>query len=339
MLLDSLYWREPLWLWLLMIPTVLVLLGRYQQKRFWSRLADKELIPWLQVETNTNSSRFSQALLLSSWLMLVIALSGPRTPEYIPPEVRPKKETVIAIVDLSSSMQAVDVALDSKYMTRILAAKKLLKNWSSELPNRLRTGIIIFAGHAHWLLKPTDDIGLIKHHLNQLDHLVPPTLGNELSGAISLAKEKLSASQEATHLILLTDGDIDEIHRQKAELALFKLLEKHNNVHLNIIGIGGVESARIPTSRNKPLLIDNRPATTRLESQWLTQIASDTKSRYIDIKTASHQSLEKLLQLPSPRILPENFSMVLWQEWFGIPLSIGTLILLIALQFPKREKG
>jgi len=335
MMLDSLYWREPLWLWLILLPVALLLLGQYRQQQFWLRLADPELLPWIQSKSENSSYNLPKVLLIVSWLLFSVALSGPRTPLYIPPDVRPEKETAIIIVDFSSSMQAIDAAINNKTTSRIIAAKYLLQHWSKEMPETLQVGIIIFAGHAHWLLKPTDDFHLIKHHLNQFDQLIPPTLGNELAGALRLAEAELHNSQQTTHLVLLTDGDFDETHREKAELTFIGLREKHNNLHLNIIGIGGIESARIPTNRNKPLMVDNRPATTRLESQWLHLIARNTKSQYLKIDTASKQSFTTLLQLKQPRILPENLTDVLWHELFSIPLSIGIILLLAALQLQK----
>jgi len=331
---ESIYWREPLWLWLMLLPLVLVFIGKFFQKRFWLQIADAELLPWLQTTSTNSASRFPQLLFVISWLLFMLALSGPRTPDYIPPEALPQQEKAVIIVDYSSSMQTMDATAGGKNTSRIKAAQQLLQHWSKELPDRLQVGIIIFAGHAFWILKPTADFHLLEHHINQLDQFMPPTLGNELSGAFKLAEQELSNKQQAKHLLLITDGDIDTTHRNKAAFSLSELIEK-TDVNLKVIGFGGIEASRIPDGLKRPLIIDNRPATSRLESQWLKQLASNANSQYLKSDAAFKDSLKKLLNLQASRIQPENFSDVIWHEWFALPLLLGIILFLVALQFTK----
>lgn len=332
MMLNALYWREPFWLLLILLPIMLVVLIHYRQRHLWASIADSNLLPWLKAESPYNVSILTRSMLLLAWLLFCVALAGPRTPRYIPPSLQVQQEQVVAVIDFSESMKAKDAGLVQSNQSRIQAARQLLEHWLSQLPAATHFGLVVYAGHAHLLLKPTDDHALVKHYLENLDQIKPPTLGNELAGALALAAKTFQASKGKQHLLLMTDGDLDTVARQSAEVMIKKLRQEHN-LRLQVIGIGGTEAVRVPATSSKPLIIDGKAVISRLESAWLKQLAGN--DYFIKAKAAYQQTANELLALTPPRINQEAQAKVLWDEWFSVPLLTAIFMLLLALN--RRE--
>ncbi len=332
---DTLYWREPLWLSLLALPLLIVPLYRLRQKARWAKLADRDLLPWLESISTPTSRMPVRLMLLLAWGLFILALSGPRTPRYIPPEVSPAKEKIIFIADLSASMNARDARTNLTSTARSLATQQLATNWSKALTKQVQTGIVIFAGNAHWLLKPSNDADLVLHYFDQLSQIIPPTLGNELTGAIRLAGEDIISSHQRGHIVILSDGDIDTDHRVDAEKTVAEIRQRYSEIDFTIVGIGGSEEIKVLDWIDQPLLINQRATTTRLDSKWLKRLASIANGQYLPLENAANLSLTDAINLRTPTIHPEDRTKVLWREWFSVPLILGILLLLAALELAK----
>jgi Ca-activated chloride channel family protein len=66
------------------------------------------------------------------------------------------KATVILVLDVSGSMQAVDVK-----PTRLIAAQKAIHTFLDKVPSRVRVGLVLFAGEAQVATPPTRDHQLV----------------------------------------------------------------------------------------------------------------------------------------------------------------------------------
>ena len=66
------------------------------------------------------------------------------------------KATVILVLDVSGSMQAVDVK-----PTRLAAAQKAIHTFLDKVPSRVRVGLVLFAGEAQVATPPTRDHELV----------------------------------------------------------------------------------------------------------------------------------------------------------------------------------
>jgi Ca-activated chloride channel homolog len=72
--------------------------------------------------------------------------------------------TVILVLDVSGSMQAVDVK-----PTRLVAAQKALHTFLEKVPPRLKVGLVLFAGEAQVATPPTTDHELVSEAINEVD--------------------------------------------------------------------------------------------------------------------------------------------------------------------------
>jgi Ca-activated chloride channel family protein len=72
--------------------------------------------------------------------------------------------TVVLVLDVSGSMQAIDVK-----PTRLVAAQKALHTFLDKVPERLKVGLVLFAGEAQVATPPTTDHGLVSEAIDEVD--------------------------------------------------------------------------------------------------------------------------------------------------------------------------
>jgi len=267
-----------------------------------------------------------------AWLLLSLALAGPRIPAWIPPSLQAGQSDIVAVVDFSASMRVNDGQPD-----RIGEARQLLLHWIDRLPPGARLGLVIYAGQAHRILRPTADHGLARHILAQLPQLSPPLLGNNLADALRKATDSFDPKATSRHVLVFSDGDIDPRNRQTAMNAL---ADRSANTAFNVhwIGVGGGEPRTVPRPDGSPLQIDGQRIVSRREGAWLRQVAAHPHGHYYPAETLAHTALTEVLELSPLRIAPENSEQVLWTEYFAVPLIPGIILFLLGLQLPAADR-
>jgi len=326
-----LYWREPLLLWLMLLPLAVALFSTLRERKRQASLVDAELIPWIQPPKRSRHQRFTPLLFSAVWVLLVLALAGPRTPQYIPNDLSSATDRVVILLDYSGSMRTVD-ALNTQgvVVPRISSATQLASSWFNQDEPVVETGLVAYSGRAHWLLKPTSDSNLIQHFLSQGDQLYLPTLGSHVVDALSTIKALPNGPSLKTHVVLMTDGDIALEKREGLESTLLEL-QASVPMTLSLIGLGSVEPTQVP---------GHPSATTRLDSTYLKSLASLHQDfNYRTPEQLSGQPLLEWLSIQSRRITPENYPKVLWFEWFSIPLMLAVLLLLVFVNRAKSRRS
>ena len=320
-----LYWREPAWLWVTLLPLLPTLWMYMRRRSAWARIVDPSLRPWVEAPAQKGRQTLSRVALAVAWLLLCVALAGPRTPRWVPPAVQ-QDSAVIAVVDLSWSMAARDARPDRRRF-----AQALLADWTAQMPASLRLGIVVYAGHAHRLLPPTTDQELVRHFVHELDGINLPTLGNALADALRLAGESLAETETrgGRHLLLISDGDLGPDAQHAAETAVRDWLPPAR-INLQVVGVGGPEAVGVPRSATEPLVIDGERVVSRRDAQWLRLFAGHVDGGYHAAEAIAGQSLVQVLGLRDPRIDPGDNDRVLWDEWFGFPLLAGIVVFLLA---------
>lgn len=143
-------------------------------------------------------------LLLGAWVVMIIALSGPRQTL---PELAAKvtgHEIVLAI-DLSGSMVQRDFTLDGKTVTRIDAVKSVAQSF---IRNRAgdRLSLIFFGSTAYFATPQTYDIEAVAHALEQAEIGISGR-ATGIGDAMGLALKRLDTSDSTSKtVILLSDG-------------------------------------------------------------------------------------------------------------------------------------
>jgi Ca-activated chloride channel family protein len=91
---------------------------------------------------------------------LCVAAARPRVHRLVASD----NATVVLVLDVSGSMQAVDVK-----PTRLVAAQRALHTFLDKVPKRLKVGLILFAGEAQVATPPTTDHALVSEAIDEVD--------------------------------------------------------------------------------------------------------------------------------------------------------------------------
>jgi Ca-activated chloride channel family protein len=129
-------------------------------------------------------------LFIAALAALCVALARPHVDRLIPVD----RAMVILVVDSSRSMQAKDVK-----PTRLAAAQEALREFLDRAPNKLRVGLVVFAGDAQVAAPPTTDHGLVEQSIDEIGEFQTfggTAIGDALAAAVELAQRSLSDGQD-----------------------------------------------------------------------------------------------------------------------------------------------
>ncbi|HEV3480206.1 MAG TPA: VWA domain-containing protein [Gaiellaceae bacterium] len=134
------------------------------------------------------------ALFIGALASLCVALARPHVERLIPVE----KAMVILVIDTSRSMQAKDVK-----PTRLAAAQEAMRRFLDRVPDKVRVGLVVFAGDAQIGAPPTTDHGLVEESIDEIGqfHTFGGTaIGDALAAAVELAQDALNEGNETIAL-------------------------------------------------------------------------------------------------------------------------------------------
>lgn len=324
------YWRAPWWLLFVFYPLLLALLQQRLRRLSLRRYADPQLHGWVAVSgTAVSSNRRQQLAMGLFWLLLGVALAGPRSPLLIPAEAQPSQGSLIAIVDLSRSMDVADMK-----RSRREAAIDTLQTWASA-SNLPEIGLILFAGKEHLYLPPTADPVTLKRFISQLSDIALPTHGNQLAGALESARLLLQHAPKPHMVVLLSDGDLGAAAQAQATTPIEALIA--SDVTVTMLGFGGQKPAPIPSGVGGWLTADDRQVLSARNDQWFNAMAKRSGVGYLPVVSGEPPALERIWKHTPVRIADDKMERVLWREWFQLPLAAALLFLLGALQRPNRS--
>jgi len=185
MFLEQLYWREPLWVLLVLFPLWMMLWRFLRQRHGLHQYADKKLLPWIVVPDLQNRNRWRLITRFLIWLLLGLAAAGPRLLLFAPEDLLPPQSAAVIVIDQSRSMQASDVFPD-----RLLQAHDMASRWVQDTDD-VKLGLILFAGAAHVVLPPTSDKQALQETTSLLREIQLPTHGSAITESLQQAKSLL----------------------------------------------------------------------------------------------------------------------------------------------------
>ncbi|MGZ8717503.1 MAG: VWA domain-containing protein [Gaiellaceae bacterium] len=139
---------------LLVVPLAIALckLAGRRRMRYAVRYTNVDLLALVAASGRPWRRYLATGLFLAALAVLCIAVSRPR----VDSTVTSDKATVILVLDVSGSMQAIDVK-----PTRLAAAQKAIHTFLEKVPSRVRVGLVLFAGEAQVATPPTRDHALV----------------------------------------------------------------------------------------------------------------------------------------------------------------------------------
>jgi Ca-activated chloride channel family protein len=256
------------------------------------------------------------------WLVWFLLLCALAKPIWFADPIRLQQESrdMIVSLDLSGSMQEVDMQLEGKTVDRLTLVKNLLNEFIV-LRHGDRLGLILFADHAYLQTPLTFDLKTITEMVAETElGLVgqKTAIGESIALAI---KRFVENKNEQRVLILLNDGAntagiIDPIQAAKQAAK--------NNITIYTIGIGADEMIRKSFFGNQRV----NPSA-ELDERSLTEIAKITGGQYFRARNQDElQNIYQQLNLLEP-IESDFLEFRPEKNLFYWPLSIALLIILM----------
>lgn len=345
--LEQIAWRQPEWLWALLLPLVLLSWRWWRQQASQQAYADKHLWPWLKVQISAMRGgrklwRLSPVLwLLLGWCSLVLALAGPKLYQQSEQNSPLQGVDIMLVLDLSRSM----LIEEQPQVTRFEQAQLLAESFTKQLQPQDRVGLSVFSGSAHLVSPLVFDKNLV---VQDLQHIAPgmvPLDGSWLEPAIIQALQHLRLNQfaqdsarkiqnRAKAVVVLSDGAAPflqpvELPEHVRDVPLQQWLQD-DSTQLWMLGIGSLNAKPVP-DKNHPSgfkHFQGLPVSSPLQEQGLQQWAQKAKN---GVYWRSNGNLSFLqAQLEQLRASSQTQS-IQSQQWLWLDIGPWFIALAIAL--------
>lgn len=209
--------------------------------------------------------------------LLIIALLGPSFGEG-KREVKSVGKDIMVCIDLSKSMDALDIA-----PTRLEKVKNELKKMA-QVFNASRMGIIIFSSEAFMQCPLTYDQNALSLFIDAMNTSLVPTGGTDFGPPLRMAMEKLQSEQsrvtEVTSkiIILISDGEDfgDETDAVISEI-------ENQGLKVFTLGVGTEKGGQIRAGSGYKTDRQGNVVITRLNPDALRSLARKTGGQYFEI--------------------------------------------------------
>ncbi|MDG2473460.1 MAG: VWA domain-containing protein [Pseudomonadales bacterium] len=257
-------------------------------------------------------------ILLLIWLLLLTTLNRPII-QGEPIKINSIARDMMLAVDISGSMDELDMQLEGETVRRIDSVKKVLNDFIDRR-NGDRIGLILFADQAYVQAPLTFDLSTVKQLLNeaQLGFAGQKTaIGDALGLAI---KRLIERPNQSRTLILLTDGANNAGKIKPLEASA---LAAENQIKIHTIAIGAdftIQNSWFSRQSRRPSSIDEKT---------LKIIAAETGGIFFRAKNT--EQLETIYT-ELDRIEPVDQDAQFYRpakQLFYIPLSLSLAIALL----------
>lgn len=278
--------------------------------------------------TAQKSSLLPALFLSLSWCFLVLAIMQPEKVDQFT-QVKTQGYDLMLAVDISSSMQAIDMSTALKTISRLDATKEVVKKFVRGRQGD-RVGLITFGESAYLHVPLTlDTLSVSK----MLDDIAPGMAGNAtaIGDAIGLSVRNLRDRPEGSRvLVLLTDGEDNSSSIPPLEATK---LAKQYGIKIYTIGIGKNGAVPFPTNFGYQM------ATVSMNEDLLKEIAETTGGKYF--LATDRNGLESIYaQINSLEKTESNENIFFIRDpLYRYPLSLSALFLLFYLlsELPMRR--
>lgn len=317
-------------LWLVPVTGYLLVYAHSKRMAAAAQFVDLPMVSRLMPAFSTARCWIKAIVLMTSLVMLVIALARPRFGIYFE-EISGRGVDVFVLLDVSRSMLAEDVAPN-----RLQRARSDIRDLLQKLEGD-RVGLIVFAGAPVVKVPLTTDQDYFRMILDEVDTDSAPRGGTLIGDAVRKALESMEQRTDRDQaIVLITDGgDQDSFPEEVARTAA------QRNIRIITVGLGDTtEGARIPRRGNDGSLTyvqhEGQEVWSKMDGDLLQKIAVETNGAYVPAQTKAYDlgriyedHLSKLTQGDVHMEKRKRF-----RERFQLFGGLGLLLLLIEMLIP-----
>lgn len=324
------------YLWILMIPVILVILFSFVlkwKKRVRASLGDLALIQRLTRNYAHRAYKIKFYLVIIALLLGVAAAMGLRRPTLQATEKSAGIDIIVAL-DVSRSMLSQDIK-----PTRLDRAKQLIGNMIDQLYNN-RVGFVVFAGQAILQMPLTDDVGAMKMYLSNVNTNMVPIPGTAIGAALSVADQALqSPDKKHKAVILITDGEDHDEATDKAVKQLY-----NDGVTVFTIGVGTPGGTPIfdPSVNGYMKDQNGKVVISKLNEKELKNIAAGTNGSFVLLNNdedAIHTIVGKINGMEKKMIATGTVGSRSYFYFFPFMIAVMLLLLVVEIFIPERKRS
>lgn len=311
----------PLFVLLIPLPFLIRKKHRVPELHFPAMERLKNAFPTQSVKGSSNLFTY---LLSLSWIFLILALMQPEKVDQFK-KVHNKGYDLMLAVDISGSMQAVDLSTSSKIISRIDATKEVVSQFV-RARDKDRVGLITFGQNAYLHVPLTLDTAAAARMLNDIAIGMAGN-GTAIGDAIGLAVRTLrTRPDDSKVLVLLTDGADNSSSIPPLEAAK---LAKQYGIRIYTVGIGKKGPVPFPNNFGGYSFVE-----TDMDEDLLKQIAEMTSgSYYLATDKKALESIYKQIDTLEKTEVEQSIHFIR-EPLFQYPLSASLFILLLLTFYP-----
>lgn len=307
------------WYFLLFIPLLIYLFFK-REKKSALKFSSVKLLKSYGYK-NTIKHKIGRYIILTSLILLVIAMARPQLPAKNAPVSKHGIDIAIAL-DVSGSMQSVDFDPN-----RLEVARKTIRDFVDQRPND-RISLIVFAGTAYTRVPLTLDHNVVRESLQNVSFESVNEEGTAIGMAISVGLNRLKKSDSPSKIIILVTDGANNAGSINPETA--SELAKEYGIKIYTIGVGSDQTLipseifGIPTYQQSD---DN------LDEELLNRIAEKTNGKYYRAKdpNALSQVFEDINQLEKTEFENDDFKQYIELAFSIIVIALILLVIGIFL--------
>ncbi len=153
----------------------------------------------------------------------------------------------IWLLDVSKSMDVVDVTENNRTISRLTKAKSVIENYIIAHPEN-RYALVIFAGSSRLVSPLTSEHSSLLTFLSSIDSKSLSDGGTDFPDALKLAVDRFDSKEKKPHaIVLLSDGWDSE---DTPDVASIRNIFSGKNANLTTVGIGQTKPSPIPLWQN-----------------------------------------------------------------------------------------
>jgi Ca-activated chloride channel family protein len=308
----------------LLLPVIILMLLMLMRKSKTLTLFSDEVLAKLQVAGQSSLNKTSRLLMLFTVLFLMIIAFAKPVIDNGEKEIEQKGREVIIALDISRSMDAVDL-----YPNRLAVSISKISSLLEKIRGD-KVAVVAFAGSSYIISPMTADTGMAKYLLDTLDIKRFNDRSSNIDSLFNAVKD-MGELKDKT-VIVFSDGDEGNL-----DYLIARAKEHHTKIYA--IGLGESKGEAIPDGKGGFVKDSSGKIVISSKNPEFSKLALATGGAYIDY-TLGDDDIDAIYSALKRGSKDETFEAEKihdYTELFYYPLIVAFLFLLISFHsMPKK---